>query len=46
MDDFFRQDQADWYSDYVAQEVYEMRREFDEHQALEDIKEFDLDVPF
>ena len=48
MNDFFRQDQLDWWNDYVAHEVDEMRCEFSETQirAERDAEDFDLDIPF
>ena len=45
MNDFFRQDQADWYQDWVDSEVHTMYQPTPA-QTAEDIKEFDLDIPF
>ena len=45
MNDFFRQDQADWYQDWVDSEVHTMYQPTPA-QTVEDIKEFDLDIPF
>lgn len=45
MNDFFRQDQADWYQDWVDSEVHTLYQPTTE-QTLQDIKDFDLDVPF
>ena len=45
MNDFFRQDQADWYQDWVDSEVHTLYQPSTE-QTLQDIKDFDLDIPF
>lgn len=44
MNDFFRQDQCDWWEDFVDSEVNEMRQA--SPATHQDIKDFDLDVPF
>ena len=45
MKDYFKEDQADWWNDYVAEEVYKMQCEFDMEQAKQD-ENFEFDIPF